>query len=109
MERSEYAQMIADFGAPPKPGDLDFAPALDNWIAGLTIGRFYNLDGVVSGHPTLEDGQMIFTSPLLNIASDLTWARTKSRFYILGPTTKKHRLVAQTIRLELGIISSGCV
>ena len=104
MERSEYADMIAEFGAPPKLGDLDFAPALDNWSVGLAIGNFYNIDGVVSGHPILEDGQIIFTSPLLNIAEDLSWARTRSRFYILGSTSEKHRLDAQTIRLELGII-----
>ena len=104
MERGEYAQMIAEFGAPPKAGDLDFAPALDDWSAGLAIGNFYNIDGVVSGHPILEDGQIIFTSPLLNLCENLTWARTRSRFYVLGPTTKKHAAVAQTVRLELQII-----
>lgn len=104
MRRKDYADMIADLGAAPGPGDLDFAPALDDWSAGLTIGKFYNLDGVVSGHPTIVDGDVVFTSPLLNLASDLTWARTLSRFYILGPTSKKHRLVAQTVRLELQII-----
>lgn len=104
MERSEYADMIAEFGAPPGPRDLDFAPALDDWSAGLALGNFYNLDGVVSGHPIIDDGDVVFTSPLLNLAEDLTWARTLSRFYILGPTSEKHRLAAQTIRLELQII-----
>ena len=101
MKRSEYAAMIAEFGAPPGPRDLDFAPALDDWNAGLTIGKFYNLDGIVSGHPTADDGEFIFTSPLLNLAEDLSWARTLSRFYILGPTAEKQRRAARTIRLKL--------
>ena len=69
----------------PGPGDLDGAPVLSDWVMvrdpqmGLPI-----LVGTPSGHPTCI-GPITRTSVLCGIDPDLTWARTQSRWYKLGP------------------------
>ncbi len=71
-------------GAPPSPEMLADAPVLDFWWPG--IRRTGALCGVVSGHPVLVTGRSIITTELCAIDSDGLWARTFSRFYLLGRT-----------------------
>lgn len=66
-------------GHVPGSKELDDAPILTDWgISGDA------LVGLVTGHPRLEDGKLIMTSPLLAIDLDMKWARTVSRYYQLG-------------------------
>ncbi|MQY44454.1 hypothetical protein GG681_17560 [Epibacterium sp. SM1969] len=66
----------------PSRADLDQAPRLECWrvISGLEATW---LRGEVTGHPILHD-QRINTSPLLALNKENKWARTRSRFYVLG-------------------------
>lgn len=59
------------------------APRLEDWtIVGSGDNRY--LEGVVSGHPKLPDGNLITTSRLLWLSPDEKQARTRSRVYHLG-------------------------
>jgi hypothetical protein len=79
----------------PTLDDLADAPILDMWrpVRRLSVG----LIGIVRRHPSLADGRVILTSEVfaLNGAGDdtkdgaggftnATWARSFSRFYVLG-------------------------
>ncbi|MCG7572530.1 hypothetical protein MHM39_03030 [Phaeobacter sp. CNT1-3] len=66
----------------PTPADLAIAPRLERW-AQIRDSKSTRLRGEVIGHPVLDD-QQIFTSPLLVLDRCKQWARTKSRFYVLG-------------------------
>jgi hypothetical protein len=52
-------------------------PILRHWRITFEIGI-----GMVSGHPTIEDGWMT-TSRTVEVAADRSWLRTKSRLYRL--------------------------
>ncbi|MCC8961637.1 hypothetical protein H8A95_04700 [Bradyrhizobium sp. Pear76] len=74
-------------GEPPSPKELANAPLIEDWspaITGAPNGRQMTLVGVVSGHPTLTDERRIETSPVVWIDRHRRWARTMSRFYLLG-------------------------
>ena len=64
------------------PEELDVAPVLDNWSLGMTR-KAPALTGTVSGHPKIKDG-MLHSSELMIIDPNRRWARTLSRFYVLG-------------------------
>ena len=66
----------------PTSADLANAPRLERW-AKIRDSRSTRLRGEVTGHPVLDD-QRIFTSPLLVLDHCKQWARTTSRFYVLG-------------------------
>ena len=70
-------------GELPTPEERATAPKLDFWCL-VVEPPFPILQGVVTGHPHLADGEMIGTSPLLWVSEDETSARTVSRFYRLG-------------------------
>lgn len=70
-------------GLSPTPQELAAAPRLEHWAQAVD-GPLPVLQGAVSGHPHLADGQWITTSPLLWLADDETAARTVSRYYRLG-------------------------
>jgi hypothetical protein len=66
----------------PTSADLAIAPRLERW-AQIRDSRSTRLRGEVTGHPILDD-QRILTSPLLVLDCCKQWARTMSRFYVLG-------------------------
>jgi hypothetical protein len=68
-------------GEAPLPSDLMAAPSLDQWEVRHHPVAY--LTGIGSRHPKLPDGR-IFTSDLRVMAPDHSWARTTSRFYVLG-------------------------
>ncbi|WP_371170032.1 DUF6634 family protein [Aliiroseovarius sp. 2305UL8-7] len=66
----------------PSPSNLAIAPRLERWRT-VTDRNSTRLRGEVTGHPILFD-QRIVTSPLLALDQDKKWARTISRYYVLG-------------------------
>jgi hypothetical protein len=65
-----------------KPGtELGAAPILTDWS--LSVRPVAALVGNVTGHPVLGSRQVI-TSELFAIDPKGGWARTMSRFYVLG-------------------------
>lgn len=86
LEKIRSAQAALDRlerGEGPTEEDLTRAPLLDYWCV-VAEGRFVLLQGQVTGHPKLVDGDFIQTSALLWLAPDRTSARTLSRFYRLA-------------------------
>lgn len=63
--------------------DLAAAPRLDLWRPLLSPPGIPILGGHVTGHPLLRD-TVITTSPLIALDADVGWARTFSRWYVLG-------------------------
>jgi hypothetical protein len=59
------------------------APVLEKWCA-VHLGAYPHLFGQVAGHPRLGDQRFIATSPYFRIDPAGRWARTWSRFYVLG-------------------------
>src|SRR3546814_6713866 len=56
-------------GEAPTPDELAAAPLLQFWIIAIDEPLAV-LQGVVTGHPLLPDGEMIGTSPLIWLAPD---------------------------------------
>lgn len=76
--------LLAAMEQGPTATDLETVPLLDLWqaaVAGDTGMPF--LWGYAIGHPLLRNGN-ITTSPLIALGEDLSWARTRSRWYRLG-------------------------
>ncbi len=70
-----------------RPGrdTLAMAPRLHDWRFIQVAPRATVLVGTVVGHPRLGDRPWVQTSYLIGIdATHLKWARTLSRFYVLG-------------------------
>ncbi|GJE54885.1 DUF6634 family protein [Methylobacterium thuringiense] len=79
----ELADEVAGIAEGTKPTDDDLAgaPRLEDWTVDKRSVRV--VSGTVFAHPVLPDGSHITTSDLY--ASDgETWARTLSRYYLLG-------------------------
>lgn len=75
----------------PGPKTLEHAPRLHDWTFYEFAPYRVVLHGTVVGHPRLGDRPMIQTSFLIGIdATHLKWARTLSRFYVLGEPEKQH-------------------
>ena len=69
-------------GRDPRDEVLARAPVLTNWSYFSDPGGV-RLMGLVAGHPSAGPGP-ILTSILFAIDPQLKWARTLSRFYVLG-------------------------
>ena len=69
----------------PGPDILEMAPRLHDWRFIQVEPRGTVLVGTVIGHPRLGDRPYVQTSYLIGLdATHLKWARTLSRFYVLG-------------------------
>jgi len=81
----EFDRLRAQF-ADDQPTDDDFAqaPIITSW-RWTTHGGFPALDGIVTGHPDVPDGRRCATSAVLVVDKLERWARTKNRWYRLGP------------------------
>jgi hypothetical protein len=74
-------------GAAPTAADLEAAPVLHGWapaVRGSTC-----LVGSVHAHPLLGARRAIFTSEVYAIDELRGWARTYSRFYVLGAKSEE--------------------
>jgi hypothetical protein len=69
-------------GEAPSAAELAAAPRLEDWRVALTPAGL-SLAGFVTAHPILGT-KAIVTSPLWVVDPALSWARTLSRFYVLG-------------------------
>lgn len=78
-----YLLALGNGGITPSADDLAAAPYLDGW----TIDNFsllgHRVVGVVTGHPSLDDG-IINTSNPMYANLDGGWMHTRSRLYRLG-------------------------
>lgn len=66
--------------------DLDGAPRIEDWR--LVRREAIAIDGVVQGHPIIIDGRRALSSEVFAFDPDRRWARTLSRFYVLGPQSR---------------------
>lgn len=69
-------------GGAPDALALAEAPLLRRW--GVIRASGFVLTGQVFGHPDIVDGRTAVTSALLAVDREKGWARTTSRFYLLG-------------------------
>lgn len=69
-------------GYRPTAQELAEAPILSGWLLQEIGNGLHRLGGVVSGHPILAPG-WCWTSVVVFMAPDKTWARTISRYYRL--------------------------
>lgn len=70
-----------DRGQGPTASALAQAPVLDGWAAEIAPVRV--LRGIASGHPNIAGGRSVVTTQVM-ATDNATWARTLSRFYVLG-------------------------
>jgi hypothetical protein len=70
-------------GEMPTEAELENAPHLSDWLLEEVDGGYRRLGGVVTGHPRIHPG-WCWTSVVLFVARDGSWARTISRYYRLG-------------------------
>ncbi|MGB3486977.1 MAG: DUF6634 family protein [Xanthobacteraceae bacterium] len=69
-------------GQTPNRKQLAHAPVINDW---RIIGRPEPcLAGKVTGHPNIKNGHMAITTPLWLIAPMHGYARTLSRYYLIG-------------------------
>jgi hypothetical protein len=68
-------------GSSPTPADLDAAPVIDHWYWGNRSLK--TMVGTLQGHPRVPDGP-VMTTEVWTVDLQAKWARTLSRFYVLG-------------------------
>ena len=68
--------------AAPTAAELSQAPLLVDWRLVLGLSGLA-LTGFAAGHPRLGSRRIV-TAPLWVLDPELRWARTLSRFYVLG-------------------------
>lgn len=103
---AEFLAHVDDLSSvPPSEAFLREAPVLAKWCA-VHLGAYPHLFGQVAGHPRLGDQRFIATSPYFRIDPAGRWARTWSRFYVLGAydestigRAKGRRAVAEGVEL----------
>ena len=66
----------------PSSSELKNAPILDHWR--LAQRAQTSLIGLSHGHPHIRSGRPTMTSALIAIDIESGWARTWSRYYLLG-------------------------
>lgn len=92
MTRSDSKSLAADVrqwlrGLYPQPVHLVTAPRLEEWKPIWMIvddQTVMMLDGMVFDAPSMQDGEIIRTSPVMILDRHFEWARTKNRVYRLG-------------------------
>ncbi|WP_299938225.1 DUF6634 family protein [uncultured Pelagimonas sp.] len=80
----EVLKAIADAERGPTDEELTNAPIINHYrleTIGQSVQQIY---GKVQGHPTIDD-PYVTTTPLFGFDPDAGWARTRSRWYRLGP------------------------
>jgi hypothetical protein len=80
----EALSAIADAERGPTEDELSAAPYVNHYrleTIGKSVQQIY---GRVQGHPTIDD-PYVTTTPLFGFDPDAGWARTRSRWYRLGP------------------------
>lgn len=70
-----------DRGEAPTAEDLALAPVLEDWANEIVPVRI--LRGLAIDHPSIRNGRPVRTTQVM-ATDNATWARTISRFYVLG-------------------------
>jgi hypothetical protein len=81
LERLARDMRLVAAGLAPTEVELEAAPIIDGWRFGCRT--LTSLEGTSIGHPRLPDGP-VHTTDLWVIDSKRRWARTLSRYYVLG-------------------------
>lgn len=78
------SRFLRDLGDGRLPGRMEIvtAPVLEEWMLGAIPAPVYM--GRVAGHPSITDGAVAVTSPIIVAAEEDGWVRTLSRLYRLG-------------------------
>ncbi len=86
MERkfNEVLEAINDAERGPTDEELSNAPLVDHYCLERTGEVVHHIYGQVQGHPEISD-PYVTTTPLFGFDPDAGWARTRSRWYRLGP------------------------
>lgn len=80
----EVLRAIADAERGPTDEELSNAPTINHYRL-ETIGKSaQQIYGQLQDHPTIDD-PYVTTTPLFGFDPDAGWARTRSRWYRLGP------------------------
>lgn len=80
----EVLRAIAEAEHGPTDAELLAAPYINHYRV-ETIGKsVQQIYGQVQGHPTVDD-PYVTTTPLFGFDPDAGWARSRSRWYKLGP------------------------
>lgn len=93
--------------AGPSDEDLMTAPTLDFWKA-VIADDVPRLIGIAIGHPNFPRSE-VYTSMLMFVSKDRSYARTLSRWYRLGPKNESNRVRldwTQQKRLNLKALAS---
>jgi hypothetical protein len=70
----------------PTAAELAAAPVISSWVMTIHPGDdLPSLFGIVVNHPLIADGKSAITSELVAMDRAAGWARTRSRYYRLGP------------------------
>ncbi len=80
----EVLRAITEAERGPTDEELSAAPYVNHYrleTIGKSVQQIY---GQVHGHPTIDD-RYVTTTPLFGFDPDAGWARTRSRWYRLGP------------------------
>lgn len=80
----EVLKAIADAERGPTDKELSNAPYVDHYRLERTGESVQRIYGQVQGHPEIND-PYVTTTPLFAFDPDAGWARTRSRWYQLGP------------------------
>jgi len=81
LERLARDMRVIASGSAPTSADLEAAPIIDGWQYGRRT--LTSLVGTLIGHPVLPDGP-VHTTDVWVIDSKRRWARTLSRYYVMG-------------------------
>jgi len=81
LERLARDMRVIAAGLAPTEEDLASAPIVDGWRFGIRV--MTSLEGTSIGHPRVPDGPL-YTTEAWVIDPARRWARTLSRYYVLG-------------------------
>lgn len=82
QNKIDTLRAISDARRGPAAEDLAAAPLLNPWR--LEYFQSIRIHGRCEGHPFIDD-PFVTTSPLIDFDPDAGWARTRSRWYRIGP------------------------
>jgi hypothetical protein len=90
MATTERDDLKQDFeaylkGERPSPLALLRAPHIEEWGAFISSGKGQmRIGGIVTKHPSLDDGQIMGAVAVVWIDRNLRWFRSNQRIYTLG-------------------------
>lgn len=87
LEIARLAQLLTDLkqlrrGRAPNADVLEMSPVIEGWS--FVKRRVPCLTGIFFDHPTIDEGEVGYTSEVMVIDTDRGFARTRSRYYTLG-------------------------